>query len=82
MNTMLIALSGFVALVDKTPAPADVKAGWGAFGVFIGMAVAVGLLGWSLTRHLKKTRQNAEAGVFIDGGVSVDVTEADPKTQA
>jgi predicted permease len=64
MNTLVIALHGFVALVDKTPADKDVKAGWGAFFVFLALAVAVAFLGWSLVRHLKKARLNADAGVF------------------
>ena len=64
MNTLVIALTGLVALVDKTPAADDVKAGWGAFAVFLLLAAAVAFLGWSLTRHLKKARTNAEAGVF------------------
>ncbi len=64
MNTLVIALTGFVALADKTPADADIKAGWGAFAIFIGMAIAVGLLGWSLIRHLRTAKLNAEAGAF------------------
>lgn len=56
--------AGFVAFADKAPDPEDVKAGWGAFAIFAGLAVAVGLLGWSLTKQLKKTKANAEAGVF------------------
>lgn len=64
MNTLVTALTGFVAFVDKTPAEADVKAGWGAFAIFILLAIAVAFLGWSLTKHLKKTKLNAEAGVF------------------
>lgn len=64
MNT-LYAVATFVTLaVDKTPAKEDIKAGWLAFGIFIALAFAVGFLGWSLTRHLKKTKTNAEAGVF------------------
>ena len=53
-----------VSGADKVPAPEDVKAGWVAFAVFIGLAVAVVLLGISLTRHLRKARDNAEHGVF------------------
>jgi hypothetical protein len=53
-------------LVDKTPKPADVKAGWVAFFVFIALGVAVVLLGMSLSRQLRKTRSNAEHGVFDD----------------
>ena len=64
MNTLLIALHGLAVLADPTPADKDVKAGWGAFGIFLGLAVAVGLLCWSLVRHLKKTRANADAGIF------------------
>ena len=32
----------------------DVKAGWVAFGIWLALAAAVALLGWSLTRRLKK----------------------------
>ena len=53
-----------VSGADKVPAPEDVKAGWVAFAVFIGMAVAVVLLGISLTRHLRKARDNAAHGAF------------------
>jgi hypothetical protein len=35
-----------------------------AFGVFIALAVAVALLGYSLSRHLRKARDNADLGVF------------------
>ena len=53
-----------VSGADKVPAPEDVKAGWVALAVFVALAVAVALLGISLTRHLRKARDNAEAGVF------------------
>ncbi|MFL6059669.1 MAG: hypothetical protein ACJ72E_00455 [Marmoricola sp.] len=66
MNSFVIALHGFVAMVDPTPADRDVKAGWGAFGVFICLCLAVALLSWSLVRHLKKAKLNAEAGAFGD----------------
>ena len=53
-----------VSTADQAPAPEDVKAGWVAFAVFIAMGVAVALLGFSLTRHLRTARTNAELGVF------------------
>ena len=53
-----------VSAADKAPAPEDVKAGWVAFAVFIALAVGVALLGISMTRHLRKARDNAEQGVF------------------
>ena len=72
MNTFVVALTavsgGLVALADKTPDANDVKAGWGAFAIFLGLAVAVALLGWSLVRQLRKARTNAEHGVFDDDG--------------
>jgi hypothetical protein len=64
MNSLVVALYGLAAFVDKTPAAKDVKAGWGAFGIFLGLALAVAFLGWSLIRHLKKADANAEAGLF------------------
>ena len=53
-----------VSAAGKAPAPEDVKAGWVAFAVFIALGIAVALLGFSLTRHLRKARSNAEQGVF------------------
>jgi len=53
-----------VSGADKVPAPEDVKAGWVAFAVFIALAIGVVLLGISMTKHLRKARDNAEHGVF------------------
>lgn len=70
MNTLALlipeVLAGLVSLVDEAPAAEDVKAGWGAFAIFLLLGAAVALLGWSLTRHLRKAQSNAEAGVFGD----------------
>jgi hypothetical protein len=51
-------------LVDKTPAANDVKAGWGAFAIFILLALAVAFLGWSLNRQLKKAQRAADEGRY------------------
>lgn len=67
MTTALLFVTGVLALIDKTPAANDVKAGWTAFAVFVGLGVAVALLGVSLSRHLKKARNSAERGVYDDG---------------
>jgi hypothetical protein len=74
MNTLLTSAYGFMAQLDPTPTADDTKAGWGAFMIFLAMAVAVALLGWSLTRHLKRTKLNAEEGVF--GEVEAEKTES------
>ena len=64
MPLMTLLLPLLVAGADEVPAPEDVKAGWVAFAVFIGLGLAVVLLGISLTRHLRKANDNAEAGMF------------------
>ena len=64
MNALIFLVPLLVPGVDKVPAAEDVKAGWGAFALFIALGVAVALLGWSMSRHLRKARDNAELGVF------------------
>ena len=41
-------------LSEEGPAPEDVKAGWLGLTVFLLLAVAVGFLGFSLRKHLRK----------------------------
>lgn len=53
-----------VSLVDEAPEPEDVVAGWVAFGIFLGLAVAVALLGFSLTKHLRRAADSEKAGLF------------------
>lgn len=55
-----------VLVTDMAPEPEDVKAGWTAFALFIGGLVAVGLLGWSLTKQLRKVEAARKAGVYGD----------------
>jgi len=59
-----LVLPLLTSVADQVPDDEDVKAGWIAFGVFIALAIAVALLGFSLTRHLRTARDNAEHGVF------------------
>ena len=66
MHAFLITLHSLVLAADPTPADKDVKAGWGAFWIFIGLAVAVALLGWGLVTQLKRAQANADAGAFGD----------------
>jgi hypothetical protein len=57
-------LSYVVALADGVPEDEDVKAGWIAFVIFIGLIVAVALLGWSLVKQLRKVDAAEEAGLY------------------
>jgi hypothetical protein len=49
---------------DPVPADKDVTAGWTAFAIFVGLCVAVAFLGFSLAKHLRRAKENAEKGVF------------------
>ncbi|WP_370038107.1 hypothetical protein [Nocardioides sp.] len=53
-------------LVDEVPEAEDVKAGSIAFLLFILGLVAVGLLGWSLVRQLRKVEDARKRGVYGD----------------
>ena len=64
MNLFLLLVPALVDGADKVPAPEDVKAGWIAFAVFIGLVVAVALLAFSLNKHLRRAGNNRDAGVF------------------
>lgn len=69
MNTFALLVTGVLTdlarlAVDKPPSEDEIGAGWAAVAVFGALAVAVAFLGWSLTKHLRKARTNAEAGVF------------------
>jgi hypothetical protein len=57
-------LSGFAALVDKPPSEDEVGTGFAYLVLFILLVAAVAFLGFSLSKQLRKTRANAEAGVF------------------
>ena len=66
MNTLISTLATPLvnSWASQGPEPADVKAGWTAFAVFLLLLVAVALLGWSLSRQLKKAERNKEAGIL------------------
>lgn len=57
-------LTFVVSLADEVPKDDDVKAGSLAFVVFVGLIVAVVLLGFSLTKQLRKAQAAKAAGVF------------------
>jgi hypothetical protein len=61
-----LAVSVVLLVGDEGPNAADVKAGWTAFAIFIGLILAVAFLGWSLVRQLRKAQRARDAGVYGD----------------
>jgi hypothetical protein len=57
-------LAYLTLLADQSPEPEDVKAGWLAFGIFLGLAAAVVLLGFSLVKQLRKAQAAEDSGVY------------------
>jgi hypothetical protein len=59
-----------LAAVTEGPAPEDVKAGWVALVIFLLLALAVALLGWSLVKQLRKAQAAKDAGAYGDAPVA------------
>jgi hypothetical protein len=50
--------------VDPVPDDNDVKAGWGAFAIFVLLILAVAFLCWSFVKQVRKVKAANEAGVY------------------
>ena len=61
---VLSILPQVLSFADEVPEANDVKAGWVAFAIFIGLILAVAFLGWSLIRQLRKVDAAEEAGLY------------------
>jgi hypothetical protein len=72
MSVLWLVVAGFVGQLDSTPAPEDVKAGWGALVLFLVLIAAVAFLGFSLNKQLRKARAARDAGVYGDPPVTDD----------
>ena len=53
-----------VSFADQVPKDDDVKAGWLAFAIFIGLILAVAFLGFSLVKQLRKAQAAEDAGLY------------------
>jgi hypothetical protein len=51
---------------DPVPTDNDVTAGWTALLVFVGLIIAVAVLGVSLAKQLRKAKAARDAGVYGD----------------
>ena len=70
-----------VRVADPVPADRDVTAGWTAFAVFIVLGLAVAVIGWALTRSLRRARDNADKGAFGDLPQDPPQGETEPHQQ-
>ena len=71
------ALVLLTVLADGVPQDEDVKAGWTAFVIFLLLLGAVVVLGFSLSKQLRKAQAAKEAGVYGDDPADVDGAEAE-----
>ena len=53
-----------VQALDPVPDDNSVKAGWGAFGVFLLLIIAVAFLCCSFAKQMRKVKAADEAGVY------------------
>lgn len=62
-STVVAAL---VRAEEKAPPAEDTVAGWIGFSVFMFLILGVAVIGWSLTKHLRKVDRNRDEGAFGD----------------
>ena len=77
LAVQLVSQVGHLLATDQAPEDEDVKAGWTAFAIFIGLIVAVALLGWALTKQLKRAERNRRSGAF--GPVDEVDSDSEPR---
>ena len=58
------SLALLIQALDPVPDDNSVKAGWGAFGVFLLLIIAVAFLCWSFAKQMRKVKAANEAGVY------------------
>ncbi len=78
MNTHVTQLVvSLAAEKEKAPDAEDVTAGWLGFWIFLGLIVAVAIIGWALTKSLKTAGRAKDAGVYGDEPVADDADPSD-----
>ena len=77
LSPLVVALSNSL---DPAPQPEDVKAGYPALFLFLGLLAVILLLGWSLIRHLRRADDNRRTGVFGDAPEAVEPEATTPGT--
>lgn len=65
-------VTALVSAEEKAPDAEDVTAGWLGFWVFLGLIVAVAVIGWALTKSLKTAERAKRSGVYGDEPAAED----------
>jgi hypothetical protein len=79
---MTALLAQLVLLVDESPEPEDVKAGWTALVLFLLLIGAVVLLGFSLTKHLRRAQAAEEAGLYGSDEAAKAASDSDAESES
>jgi hypothetical protein len=66
--------------LDPVPSDNNVKAGWGAFAIFLLLIAAVALLCWSFVKQLRKVEKANDAGVYDEQQQQHDGADRPPST--
>ena len=78
-GVLTVQLVQVLSTLDPTPKPEDVKAGWTAFVVFLLLLAAVVVLGFSLSKQLRKAQAAKDAGVYGDEPAADTDADAEPE---
>ncbi|GAA1546832.1 hypothetical protein [Nocardioides humi] len=72
--TVVHVVTESLVLAKDEPVDQDtnIVAGWTAFWIFVGLIVAVAVIGWALTRSLRTAARAKDAGVYGDEPVERD----------
>lgn len=82
MNAAYALLPPLLLLAEEGPEAKDVKAGWLAFGIFVLLVAAVVLLGFSLTKQLRRAQAAKDAGVYGDRPKAPEGETGEPHDEA
>lgn len=67
MHALAVSVhSVLLSVEEKAPEDKDVVAGWMGFAVFMFLILGVAVIGWALTRSLRRAKGAKEAGYFGD----------------
>lgn len=82
MDVLIVhSLTLLSILAEEGPEPEDVKAGWTAFAIWIGLGLAVVVLGFSLAKQMRKVQAAKDAGRYGDEPIADEQAEQDEQSE-